>query len=379
MEPRWIGDDGDLVEVVDAVAGEPLYALDTEFHGERSYWPRLALIQLAWPGGLVLIDPLSIDPAPIAKLLSGPGCMVAHAADQDLAILERACGTSPSHLFDTQIAAGFIGMGTPSLAAAAEKLVRVRLAKGDRLTDWTRRPLTAEQRAYAAADVDHLLAMYDELVHRLEDAGRLEWARGECEERRARIRARPEPETAWWRLKGSRQLRGNSRGVAQCVCAWRERTAETLDVPARYVLSDLALAGVVHRPPHSRDDLSSIRGLDGRMRDGAARDLLDAVAAGLALDPKQLRIPESDRVDRSLAPAVTVLGAWLAQRASELDLDPALLATRAELTQLLQGGKSRIGSGWRAELVGEPLQRLLRGEAALVMRDGGRRIELREL
>jgi len=379
MEPTWVDDAAGLEAVVDALAGEPLYALDTEFHGERSYWPRLALIQLAWPGGLALVDPLAVDPAPLGRVLSGPGCMVAHAADQDLAILERACGTSPTRLFDTQIAAGFVGMGTPSLAAAAEKLVGVRLGKGDRLTDWTRRPLTAEQRAYAAADVEHLHAIYNALVARLETAGRLEWARDECEERRLRVRARPDPETAWWRLKGSRQLRGNARGVAQCVCAWRERTAENLDVPARYILSDLALAGIVHRPPHSRDDLSSIRGLDGRMRDTAAKDLLQAVAAGLALEQHELRMPESDRVDRSLAPAVTVLGAWLAQRASELDLDPALLATRAELTQLLQGAKSRIGSGWRAELVGAPLQRLMRGEAALVMRDGGRRIELREL
>ena len=379
MEPRWVDNEAALGEVVAAVAGEPLYALDTEFHGERSYWPRLALIQLAWPSGLALIDPLAVDPAPIGALLSGPGCMVAHAADQDLAILERACGATPTQLFDTQIAAGFIGMGTPSLAAVTEKLVGVRLAKGDRLTDWTRRPLTKEQRTYAAADVEYLLAMYHELVARLEAVGRLEWAVDECEQRRQRVRARPEPETAWWRLKGSRQLRGSSRGVAQMVCAWRERAAETLDVPARYVLSDLALAGVVHRPPRSRDDLTSIRGLDGRMRDGAAKDLLDAVAAGLALEPSELRLPESDRIDRSLAPAVTVLGAWLAQRASELDLDPAVLATRAELTQLLQGGKSRIGSGWRAELVGAPLQRLLRGEVALVMCDGGRRIELREL
>jgi len=379
MEPRWVDDAAGLAAVVDALANEPLYALDTEFHGERSYWPRLALIQLAWPGGLALVDPLAVDPAPLGRVLAGPGCMIAHAADQDLAILERACGTSPSRLFDTQIAAGFVGMGTPSLAAAAEKLVGVRLGKGDRLTDWTRRPLTAEQREYAAADVEYLHAMYDALIARLEAAGRLEWARDECEERRLRVRARPDPETAWWRLKGSRQLRGNARGVAQAVCAWRERTAESLDVPARYILSDLALAGIVHRPPRSRDDLTSIRGLDGRMRDTAAKDLLGAVAAGLALEPHELRMPESDRVDRSLAPAVTVLGAWLAQRAAELDLDPAVLATRAELTQLLQGSKSRIGSGWRAELVGAPLQRLLRGEAALVMRDGGRRIELREL
>src|SRR5262249_43403432 len=155
------------------------------------------------------------------------------------------CGRVPTELFDTQVAAGFVGMGTPSLASAVERMVGAKLAKGDRLTDWTRRPLKVEQRAYAAADVEYLLELHDELGRRLGTAGRLQWAVDECEERRNRIRTRPEPESAWWRIKGARQLRGSTRGVAQAVAAWRERTAEALDVPPRYVLSDLALTGVV--------------------------------------------------------------------------------------------------------------------------------------
>ena len=178
--------------------------------------------------------------------------MVAHAADQDLTILERACGRGPARLFDTQVAAAFVGLGSPSLAALADRVLSVRLGKGDRLTDWTRRPLSDEQRVYAAADVAHLLALHDRLVQRLEEAGRLTWALDECEERRVKVRTRPRPETAWWRIKGARQLRGRSRGVAQAVAAWRERTAAALDVPPRFVLSDLALAGVVHRPPRTR-------------------------------------------------------------------------------------------------------------------------------
>jgi ribonuclease D len=378
VEPLWIDEPAQLSELVRTLADEPRYALDTEFHGERSYWPHLALIQIGWPTGIALVDPLTVDVAPLGELLAGGGCMVAHAADQDLSILERACGCAPSQLFDTQVAAGFIGMGTPSLAAVVEKLLGTRLTKGDRLTDWTRRPLRPEQRVYAAADVEYLLALHDELVERLTAIGRLEWATDECEERRQRIRQRPEPDTAWWRIKGARQLRGSGRGVAQKVAAWREQTAEGLDVPARFVLSDLALAGIVQRPPRSREDLAGIRGIDGRLRDNTAKELIAAVNAGMELPSSELRLPESDRIDRSLAPAVTVLGAWLAQRASELDLDPALLATRAELTQMLQDRPSRLATGWRADLVGEPLRRLLQGDAALVLRDGGRRLELRD-
>jgi len=377
MEPRWIDSADALAALVDELRDEARYALDTEFHGEKTYWPRLALVQIAWPTGLALVDPLAVDPKPLGQILAGDGVMVAHAADQDLAILERMCGRVPTRLFDTQVAAGFVGLGTPSLAAAVERMLGARLAKGDRLTDWTRRPLRAEQRAYAAADVDHLLSLYDELVLRLEAAGRLQWALDECEERRQRIRTRPEPDLAWWRIKGARQLRGTTRGVAQAVAGWRERTAEALDVPPRYVLSDLALAGLVHRPPSNREELSAIRGIDGRMRDTQATELLEAVRAGVALDPQALKLPEPERVDRSLGPAVTVIGAWLAQRASELDLDPALLATRAELARLLQGDESRLSTGWRAELVGEPIRRLLSGDAVIALRDGGRRIELR--
>src|SRR3954471_7000082 len=111
MEPRWIDTTDALAKCVEELRDEPRYALDTEFHGEKSYWPRLALIQIAWPTGLVLVDPLTVDPAPLGELFAGPGTMVAHAADQDLAILERATGQVPTTLFDTQVAAGFIGLG----------------------------------------------------------------------------------------------------------------------------------------------------------------------------------------------------------------------------------------------------------------------------
>jgi ribonuclease D len=379
VEPRWIADERALDDLVAEVREEPRYALDTEFHGERSYWPRLALIQLAWSDGIALVDPFAVDASRLAPLLAGPGCLVAHAAEQDLAILERCCGHGPTRLFDTQVAAAFVGLGSPSLVALVDKLLGVRLGKGDRLTDWTQRPLRVEQRVYAAADVEYLLPLQDELLRLLDSMGRREWALAENEDRRRRIRTRPEPDLAWWRIKGARQLRGRSRGVAQAVAAWREQTAERRDLPPRYVLSELALAGIVQRPPRSREELMKVRGVDGRAaRDGMVEEILGAVRTGLTLEPPALRIPEPDRIDRSLGPSVTVLGAWLAQRAIELNLDPAVLATRADLTQMLQGYPSRLAEGWRAELVGAPLRRLFAGTAALTLADGGRRIVLRE-
>ena len=176
METRWVDDASALAGLIDELRDEPRYALDTEFHGERTYWPRLALVQVAWPGGIALIDPFAVNMAPFGEILRGPATMVAHAAEQDLAILVRACGDPPTQLFDTQVAAGFIGLGAPSLASLVERLLGIKLAKGDRLTDWTRRPLKSDQKVYAAADVEHLLAIHDMLVARLEPIGRLEWA-----------------------------------------------------------------------------------------------------------------------------------------------------------------------------------------------------------
>jgi ribonuclease D len=374
---QWIDTDEALAALIVQVSRAPSYALDTEFHGERTYWPRLALVQVAWLDEIALIDPFAVDARALCPLFAGPTTMVAHAADQDLTIIERLCGAPPSSVFDTQVAAGFLGMGSPSLAVLVERTLGVRLAKGDRLTDWTARPLRDEQKRYAASDVEHLLALRAALEEQLVEEGRLEWALDECETRRARDRTRPDVSTVWWKIKGARQLRGRARGVAQEVAAWRERTAQHLDLPPRFVLSDLALAAAVQRAPHTREELSAIRGIEGRhLRNGAADEILRAVEVGAALEGNDLRLPETDRVDRSLQPAVTVMGAWLAQRADELRLDPSVLATRADIARFLDDGSGRLASGWRADLVGQPLRRLLTGESSIVLTNGGRRLKL---
>jgi ribonuclease D len=378
-EPVWVDNPTALRELVEQLRDEPEYGIDTEFHGERTYYPRLALVQISWPTGLALVDPLAVSLEPLAEILAGPATMVAHAGDQDLAIIARATGASPSHLFDTQVAAGFCGLGTPSLVHLADRLMKVELAKGDRLTDWTRRPLSNDQRRYAAGDVQYLLPIADRLRDTLRGEGRLTWAEEECEERRQRDRDRPDPNTAWWRIKGNRQLRAKSRGVAQEVAAWRERRAEESDQPTRHILSDLALAGIIARPPHTRDELAAVRGIDGRaLRSSVAEDLLAAVERGEHLDPSSIVMPERDQTDRSLAPALSVIAAWITQRAGELRLEPSLLATRADLGELLNSGNGRLSHGWRADIVGAPIASLIAGDTSIALRDGGRRIELHD-
>ncbi|HTW99251.1 MAG TPA: HRDC domain-containing protein [Acidimicrobiales bacterium] len=362
-----ISDPTALADLVAELVRADRYGLDTEFHRERSYFPHLALVQVAWPGGIALVDPLAVDVAPLAEVLAGPGLAVLHAADQDLEVLDRACGRVPSRLFDTQLAAGFIGFSSPSLSSLVERLLGQRLEKGDQLTDWTRRPLTPAQLRYAASDVAHLLELHDRIAAELDSTGRSAWAAEECALMLARARSAVLPEEAWWRLKHARQLRGPERGIAQCVAAWRERRAQALDLPVRFILSDLALLSITHRPPRTRSELEQVRSLDIRQLGGAAAsELLEAVAAGRSLGSRLLRLPPSQGTSAPVRPAVTLAASWLAERAQALRIDPAILATRADLVAYLQERpEGRLVNTWRHGLIGEPLARLAAGELAL--------------
>jgi ribonuclease D len=363
---RLIADDAGLDRLLAELADVDRYALDTEFHRERTYYPRLALIQLAWAGGVALVDPVTVDVVPLGRLLRSEALAVLHAADQDLEILERACRTVPGQIFDTQIAAGFLGHGTPSLQSITERMLHVRLPKGDRLTDWSRRPLTETQISYAASDVAHLLDLADVLLVHLDHRGRRAWAEQECVDLLRRNRGEQDPDTAWWRLRDSRQLRGSSRGVAQCVAAWRERQAMERDIPPRFVLPDLSLLSIAQRPPKTLVELREVRGLDGRHLKGVGEQLLAVVTAGRRLPEGDLRLPRAEEVGKDLRPAVALAAAWVAQMAKDLHIDAGLLATRSDLVALLRGDPdARLRAGWREAVVGGPVRRLTAGDAAL--------------
>jgi ribonuclease D len=365
-EPRWVDDDVALAEVISALRDEPRYALDTEFHRERTYHPKVALVQLAWPGGLALVDAMAVDMVAFAELFAGPGEVVVHAAQQDLDVLGRVCGTVPAHLFDTQLAAGFLGHATPSLGNLLAAELGVKLPKADRLSDWLRRPLSAGQRAYAAADVAYLLELQDKLLAQLVEMGRLSWAEAECEELRTRPTGPGDPDDAWLKLKDVRTLKGRSRGVARAVSAWRERRAAELDLPVRFVLSDLAVLGISQRPPANAEELRSIRSVEDRHARGTTgAELLAAVQDGLD-HPVEAPPANGDELDRNLRPAVTLVSAWVSQLARDQCIDTALLATRADLVDLLRGGPdARLAQGWRAAMVGDDIRQLVDGKAAL--------------
>ena len=360
-----VADADALAEVVASLTEADRYAVDTEFHREKTYWPKVALVQVAWGDRTVLIDPLAVDLAPLAEVFAGSGLAVMHAASQDIEVFERSVGSVPSRLFDTQIAAGFLGYGTPSLSALVEGELGFRLPKGDRLTDWMRRPLDPRQRAYAASDVAHLLEVHDRLSARIEADGRTDWVAAENEAQRTWRPVR-EPELAYTRIKEARQLRGTALGIARAVAAWRERRAAEIDVPPRHVMADLAVVTVANRAPSAVDDLKGVRGLDDRLRRGRlGEEIVAAVAEGRDEGPPPRSSRPDQQLDRRLRPAVALVSAWVAQLARSHRIDTALLATRSDIEELLTAETGRLTVGWRADLVGGPVRDLVEGRAAL--------------
>lgn len=375
LAEHFVSDDASLADVVRDAAAAPLYSVDTEFHRERTYFPRLALVQLQWGNTNVLIDPLAVDPRGLAPLLAGDGLAVLHAAQQDLEVMQYAVGCVPSRMFDTQLAAGFIGYSTPSLSNLVQSRLKVTLSKGDRLTDWMRRPLTASQSEYARSDVKYLEQLYHSISARLSELGRSSWVAEACEDLRLRPYGESNPDDAWLRIKDARALKGAARGAAQALAAWRERRAMATNVPLRRVMSDMALIGIAQSLPTSTETLAHARGVDERYLGGSiSREILAAVREGRE---RHVEVESNghDPLEKRLRPAVTLVTAWIGELAHQNEIDPTLVATNRDIVALLAGSDSRLAHGWRRELVGKDIQRLLEGEMGLSFdRDGRLRL-----
>jgi len=361
----WIAEPRELDRLVDDLVDSGAYALDTEFHRERTYLPQLALVQLATRRQVCLVDPLAVDVAALKRAFESDAICTMHAGAQDLEILQPICDGVPRRIFDTQIAALFSGYRTTSLGKLVEDLLDVTLDKSAQLTDWTRRPLPKTDQRYAASDVAHLLDLRDVLIDRLEEEGRLSWADEEIERFRVRDRSRPDPETLWWKLRGKSKLGGKARGVAQELASWREGVAQRQNRPPRTVLSDMALLSLAQRPARDVGDLRGVRNFDPK-RFKHTDDLLAAIRQGLGLPKDQLRLPPKKPENFPQVEGVIALClAWLSQRARDEGIDMSVLGTRDDVTELVLKQESRLAKGWRQELVGHELKSIIDGTAAL--------------
>lgn len=378
-----------LAELADGARAAGRLALDTEFVGEGRYRTLLCLIQLAVPFDgdthVELIDPLAaeFDGAPLAAVLADPAVeIVVHAGRQDVALLRRVLGAEVSNVFDTQLAAGFAGMGAQSsYDSLLGDALGLRVAKSASFTRWEARPLSDEQLAYAREDVEHLLELAAELQRRLRELGRLEWAREEC---RPLERASDERdlEAIFLRLPRVRNLGPNARPVARALVRWREQTAERQDRPVQSVLSDAALIEIAKRKPSSTQQLEQIRGSGAANLRRRGEDVIEVVRLARELPPEQAqREQRAPALRAEDAPLIALAEALLRARAREAGLAYELLAARADLQAIVAAWRAGAGEadvrtlrGWRRELVGGELLELLDGRIALSVSDRALRI-----
>lgn len=376
----WVDRQDEFEQLIQRWSDSDEIALDTEFHREKTYYPRLALLQVGWADEVALIDPIKVDLAPLSKLFSSSVLVVLHAGIQDLEILSRVVGSVPAKIFDTQLAAGFIGYSNPSLSLLSERILGIALPKGDRLTDWTKRPLSQSQLRYAASDVSNLIELKHVIEQELVRMDRLEWALDESRILLEKDRSQVPVERAWWKIRECKHLKGDSRKVAQTLAAWREERAAKLDIPPRYVIPDLAIAVISQDMPNSVARLGTLRGVEHRhLANGVDQEIINSVDLGRSLPDEALMLPVTEEGDKNLKIISALATLWVNQLAQYLKVDPALLATRSDISEYLKGdSKSRLSTGWRNDVLGAALSKLARGELAVAVNQVGElELELR--
>lgn len=358
----------ELIVTADALAARvegwkqrPWLALDTEFLREDTYHPILCLVQVGDGESDVCIDTLALTPAalkPLWSLLAAPTITkVLHAPSQDLEIFVRLGDDAITPLFDTQIAAALLGHGDQlGYASLVEKLLGIKLDKSLTRTDWSRRPLTGPELAYAAADVRHLSEIHPQLRAELVQRGRLAWFEEDCARLAEPARYRNPPADAWKRLKGLGRMAPAAQAVATALAGWRERIAQERDRPRKWILDDEALYRIAERAPRDLDELAALKLLPAKTMERHGEALVALVAAtqgeapGTAVVDEPLTEPQKATLKR--------LQDRLRGIAEAQQLPVSLVAPRADLEALIRFGaaaEATVLLGWRRELAGEAL------------------------
>jgi ribonuclease D len=347
----------DLAALAARLAAEPRVGLDTEFLRERTYRAQLCLVQLSSPGDALCVDPLALtDLTPLAGVLASSAVVkVMHASRQDLEVLMPSTGLVRP-VFDTQIAAALTGLPAQiGYAEAVRRLLGRELAKSHTRTDWSRRPLSSEQLEYALDDVRYLLPLAARLEEDLVRLGRLEWLAEELATLEDAGALGTDPDNAWQRLKGLKELDPARVRLARALAAWRERRAVDSNRPRGWILDDAVLREIILRLPRSLEALSQIPGMPAGVVKHRGEELLGEVrGADIPDPPPPLR--GRPRPDPAKAALVKKLAAIIQAAARELDLVPEVLATRRDLEQLADGSRDiALLRGWRRAAFGERL------------------------
>jgi len=386
VEREMVRTDAALVALCEELRAAGRFAMDTEFFGEHTYVPRLCLVQIATAEFVVIVDPLVCrDLSPLWELVADPAVeKVVHAGREDLRLAYYNGGKRlPASIFDTQIAAGLVGLQPYPLGYGrlVQTLLRVKLSKSETRSDWDRRPLSNDQLRYAEDDVRYLFPVAERLHAMLDAAKRGDWAAEEMGRYSEATLYEPDPDAAYLRMRGSRRgFAARPTALLRALAAWREREAAERNMPVRVILSDEALAQLALHPPRRLDDLYHIRGFPSGDETAYWPGITRALAAGRAIPEAELpealgetndeRSPE----ERARGDVLYALGVALCL---QRDLSPELVLSRADSAALLTGGDTGpLSRGWRKEALGHEMQRFAAGDVTAALRSLPHRMEI---
>jgi ribonuclease D len=366
----------ELADACRRMAKYPFVTVDTEFLRETTYYPLLCVAQLASPDEAIVVDALApgIDLAPFYALMADENVMkVFHAARQDIEIIWHAAKLIPHPIFDTQVAAMVLGYGDSiSYDQLVQRVSGDALDKSHRFTDWTRRPLTEAQLRYAVSDVTHLRDVYLALVEDLKRRGRADWVADEMRVLTSPDTYRMEPENAWQRLK-TRVRKPKELAVLIEVAAWREREAQTRDVPRSRVLKDEVIGDIAVQAPTTTERLKSLRSLPkGFERSRWGEAIVEAVSRGLERDPKTLPLQTRTQPVANGAATVELLKVLLRMVSESHHVAAKVIATVDDLERIAADDCADVPAlnGWRRDLFGEKALALKHGKLALAIEKG---------
>jgi ribonuclease D len=368
---QYIDTPAQLAQLCEQIKKESWVALDTEFLREKTYYPKFCLLQIATPEWVACVDPIALPNLEILfDVLYDPAIVkVFHSCRQDLEIFFQATGKLPSPIFDTQIAAPLLGFqDNPGYAMLVSSLLSINLNKAHTRADWSKRPLTGAELEYAADDVIYLCQIYQMMVKKLTDLGRIDWLKHDFAELTNPELYEVDPEKAWFRIKGKNKLTGKQLSIIQTLAQWREKTAQAEDRPKSWLLRDELLFDLAKLQPESVQELANVRGINERSVNRYGRELCQLITVAKNRPP--LPLNEKDRSAKKTQQEeaiLDILTALVRIRAEENALNPSILGTRKDLEELLFNinDESPLLHGWRYTMAGKELVGLLKGEFLL--------------
>ena len=372
-------DNQDIADICARFSTADFVTVDTEFMRENTYWPILCLIQISDGKEAAAIDPLAkgVDLGPLMELLVNNENVlkIFHAGGQDVEIIHNITGKTPHPIFDTQIAAMAIGQSEQiGYANLVDSWLGITLDKGARFTDWSRRPLNARQLEYAVADVTHLAKIFPMMLEKLRETGRGMWINAEMEKLADPDNYVNDPEMSWLRVKSQgRNL--EMLGRLKALAAWREREAQSKDLPRGRIMRDETLADIAAHPPANQAKLGQVRGLSAgwKNNDIGAR-LMDIIeqAEPLSRDDLPLKIGRRPKNGKSNALVTDLLKLLLKIRSAEMNVASRLLARADDLESIVAGEREGVGllEGWRYEEFGRDALDLVEGRVSFTVKDG---------